>query len=193
MNKAVFLDRDGTLIEDVNYLKKKEEISIYPETIKALRNFKKSGYLNIIITNQSGIARGYFSEDDLDAVHKELRKMLTADGQELIDDIYYSPFHVDGIIEKFTRESNCRKPGTGMIEKAKIDHDLDLSSSFFIGDSYTDMLCAENADIKKILVRTGYGDRDYKKCIDNKIIPDLYTGNIYEASLYILNSKKQIN
>ena len=125
MNKAVFLDRDGTLIEEVNYLKKKEEISIYPETIKALRNFKKSGYLNIIITNQSGIARGYFSEDDLDAVHIELRKMLTADGQELIEDIYYSPFHIDGIIEK---------------------------------------------------------------CIDNKIIPDFFAGNIYEASLYILNS-----
>ena len=114
--------------------------------------------------------------------------MLTADGQELIEDIYYSPFHIDGIIEKFTKESNCRKPETGMIEKAKIDHDLDLSSSFFVGDSYTDMLCAENAGIKKILVRTGYGERDYKKCIENKIIPDFYAGNIYEASLYILNS-----
>ncbi|MBS1517206.1 MAG: HAD family hydrolase [Bacteroidetes bacterium] len=189
MNKAVFFDRDGTLIEEVNYLKKKEEISLFPETIKALRNLKKSGFLNIIITNQSGIARGYLSEDDLSAIHSELRKMLTENESELIDSIYYSPYHKDGIIEKYKTDSDLRKPNTGMIRKAAEDHDINLDESFFVGDSFNDMLCAENAGLKKILVKTGYGKNDYGKCIENNLMPDYFAGDIFEASEYILNSE----
>ncbi|HAY34474.1 MAG TPA: HAD family hydrolase [Ignavibacteria bacterium] len=187
MNKAVFLDRDGTLIEEVNYLKKKEEISLFPETKKALLNLKESGYLNIIITNQSGIARGYFDENDLASVHCELRKILTENGEELIDGIYYSPYHTKGIVDKYTKESNFRKPGTGMIDQAVKEFSIDINKSFLVGDSITDMLCAENAGLKKILVKTGYGERDYDKCREKNIIPDFYAGNIYDASDYIIN------
>ncbi|MBK8981259.1 MAG: HAD family hydrolase [Ignavibacteria bacterium] len=189
MNKAVFLDRDGTLIEEVNYLKKKEEISLFPETKKALLNLKESGFLNIIITNQSGIARGYFDENDLDSVHSELRKILTDKGEELIDGIYYSPYHTEGIVDKFTKESNFRKPGTGMIDQAVKEHSLDIKESFLVGDSITDMLCAKNAGLKKILVKTGYGERDFDKCIEKNVIPEYYAGNIYDASDYIINYK----
>ncbi|MBK9331029.1 MAG: HAD family hydrolase [Ignavibacteria bacterium] len=189
MNKAVFLDRDGTLIEEVNYLKKKEEISLFPETKKALLNLKESGFLNIIITNQSGIARGYFDENDLDSVHSELRNILTDNGEELIDGIYYSPYHTEGIIDKFTKESNFRKPGTGMIDKAANEHFIDIKNSFLVGDSITDMLCAKNAGLKKILVKTGYGERDYDKCIERNILPEYYAGNIYDASDFIVNYK----
>ncbi len=118
MSKAIFLDRDGTINEDVIYLKKTEDIKFFPNTIKALRNFKRSGFLNIIITNQSGIARGYFTEDDLDKIHSEFRKLLKDNDSELIDDIFYSPYHEEGIIEKYKRESEDRKPGTGMIRRA---------------------------------------------------------------------------
>jgi D-glycero-D-manno-heptose 1,7-bisphosphate phosphatase len=189
VNKAIFLDRDGTINEEVNYLKRPEDIRLYPNTIKALLNFKDSGFLNIIITNQSGIARGYFTEEELSIIHNELRKLIAGDndGKELIDDIFYSPFHEEGIIDKYKSKSEDRKPNTGMIRKAILKHGIDIKESYFIGDSFTDMLCAENAGLKKILVETGYGKEDILKCRSENIQLDYIAGNLYEASLYLRN------
>jgi D-glycero-D-manno-heptose 1,7-bisphosphate phosphatase len=189
VSKAIFLDRDGTINEEVNYLKRPEEIRLYPNTIKALRNFKDSGFLNIIITNQSGIARGYFTEEDLSIIHIELRKLLSddIDGKELIDDIFYSPFHTEGIIEKYKLYSEDRKPNTGMIRKALTKHNIDITESYFIGDSFTDMLCAENAGLKKILVETGYGVKDLLKCRSEKIEIEYIAKDLYDASQYLRN------
>jgi len=191
MIKAVFLDRDGTINEDVNYLKKAEDIKFFPNTIKALRNFKRSGFLNIIITNQSGIARGYFTEADLKIIHSEFRKLLTEEGTELIDDIYYSPFHTEGIIEMYRKESEDRKPGTGMIRKSVLKHNIELKESYFIGDSYTDMLCAKNSGLKKILVKTGYGKTDIDKCRKENIEIEYLAKDLYDASLYLQNITNQ--
>ena len=194
MRKAIFLDRDGTINEEVNYLKYPEEIRIFPKAVKALHTFKSLGFLNIIITNQSGIARGYLSEDDLEKIHNEFRKILKHDGKELIDLIYFSPFHPEGIVEKYRSDSPDRKPGTGMIEKALKKFNLNLSESFLIGDSYTDIKCAVNAGIKSILVRTGYGTRDEKICIDENLKPEYIADDIYEASEFIRKSLlKEIN
>lgn len=188
MSRAIFLDRDGTINEEVNYLKRPEDISLYPNTLKALRNFKDSGFLNIIITNQSGIARGYFTEEDLNNIHSELKKLLTdKEGTDLIDDIYYSPYHEDGIVEKYRQRSDDRKPNTGMIRKAETKHNIDLKESYFIGDSFTDMLCAENAGLKKILVETGYGKKDILKCRTEKIGIDYVAKDLYDASEFIKN------
>ncbi len=188
MRRAIFLDRDGTINEEVNYLKRPEDIRLYPNTLKALRNFKDSGFLNIIITNQSGIARGYFTEEDLNNIHSELKKLLTdKEGTELIDDIYYSPYHEDGIVEKYRQKSDDRKPNIGMIRKAKAGHGIDLKESYFIGDSFTDMLCAENAGLKKILVRTGYGMQDFLRCRTERIKLDYIASDLYDASEYIKN------
>lgn len=188
MSRAIFLDRDGTINEEVNYLKRPEDIRLYPNTFKALRNFKDSGFLNIIITNQSGIARGYFTEEDLNNIHSELKKLLTDKvGTELIDDIYYSPFHEDGIVEKYRKRSDDRKPNIGMIRKAKAGHGIDLKESYLIGDSFTDMLCAENAGLKKILVETGYGTKDILKCRTESIKLDYVASDLYDASEYIKN------
>lgn len=188
MRRAIFLDRDGTINEEVNYLKRPEDIRLYPNTFKALRNFKDSGFLNIIITNQSGIARGYFTEEDLNNIHSELKKLLTdKEGTELIDDIYYSPYHEDGIVEKYRQKSDDRKPNIGMIRKAKAGHGIDLKESYFIGDSFTDMLCAENAGLKKILVRTGYGMQDFLRCRTERIKLDYIASDLYDASEYIKN------
>lgn len=192
MNKAVFLDRDGTINEEVNYLRRIKDIRIFPKSIEALQKFKNLGYLNIIITNQSGIARGFLTEEELNNIHTEFRKLLNVKGSELIDDIFYSPYHSEGIIEKYRVQSPDRKPETGMIFKAVKKYDINLEESFFIGDSYTDMKCAENSGLKKIMVMTGYGKEDFKKCSDENIKIDYIAENLYDASVFIDKLNKDI-
>lgn len=188
MSKAIFLDRDGTIIEEVNYLKRTGDIKIIPGTLQALRSLKNSGFLNIIITNQSGIARGYFTEEDLIIIHSELKKLLADEKGELIDDLFYSPFHKDAVVEKYRQDSDDRKPNTGMIRQAVSKHNIDLKESYFIGDSFTDMLCAGNAGLKKILVETGYGKSDIDKCKIANIEIDYMAKDIRDASQFILDS-----
>ncbi len=187
MQKAIFLDRDGTINEEVNYLRKISDIKFFPDTPEALQKFKDLGFINIIITNQSGIARGYLSESDLKKIHKKFRSLLVSDldGGELINDIFYSPHHVSGIIEEYKTDSDDRKPNTGMIRKAQEKYDINLKESFFIGDSFTDMKCAENAGLKKILVKTGYGINDYQKCKDENIDIDYYAEDLLDASGFV--------
>jgi D,D-heptose 1,7-bisphosphate phosphatase len=184
-NKAVFLDRDGTLNEEVDYLSHIEDLKIFKETKLALRKFKNFGFLNIVVTNQSGISRGFLTEKDLQEIHNEFSARLEDEGVCLIDEIYYSPYHVDGVIEKYKLDSPDRKPGIGLITKAVDKHNIDLKESFFIGDSFTDMQCAGNAGLRKILVATGYGSRDYQKCLDMNLKPDFFAKDILDASEYI--------
>jgi D-glycero-D-manno-heptose 1,7-bisphosphate phosphatase len=190
MNRAVFLDRDGTINSEVGYLSGKDQIQILDGVPEALNLFKESGFLNIIITNQSGIARGYYTEKELEEIHLEFMNILRKNGKLLIDGIYYSPYHPEGTVEKFTRISNCRKPGTGMIEAAVKNHNIDLRKSFLIGDSLADMQCAENAGIRKILVLTGYGKKTAEECKKTGIIPDFTAENIGDAAEYILSKKE---
>lgn len=185
MNKAVFLDRDGTINEDVNYLTSKEELVIFPRAKDALAKLKALGFLNIVITNQSAIARGYLTEETLREIHDEMDSVLTVDGHSLIDDYYYSPHHVDGVIPEFTGESEDRKPGTGMIEKAVKKYDIDLKESFLVGDSLVDMKAAENAGLRKILVKSGSGTKTRDECINDGITIDYYAEDLEDASNYI--------
>jgi D,D-heptose 1,7-bisphosphate phosphatase len=190
MSKAIFLDRDGTLNDEVDYLRRKEEIKIFPGAVESLKKFKELGFLNIIITNQSGIARGFITESGLKEIHDEFLKLLTVDNYNLIDDIFYCPFHPDGVIEEFKISSKDRKPGTGMLRKAIDKYKISIEESYFIGDSYSDMKCAGDAGIKSILVKTGYGERDLQKCINENLNLEYIADDIYSASLYI---EKEIN
>lgn len=190
MNKAVFLDRDGTINSDVGYLSKINDISIFEGVVTSLKLLKDSGFLNLIITNQSGIARGYFSEKDLQELHDEFIKRLSLDGISLIDDIFYSPFHVDGKIEKYTKECSTRKPGTGMIDEAVRKLNIDLSKSYLIGDSLVDMQCADNAGLRKILVKTGYGLKTITECGEMNIKIDYIAEGFSDASEYIIRKVK---
>ena len=185
MNKAVFLDRDGTINEDVNYLTSKEELVLFPRAKEALARLKNLGFLNIVITNQSGIARGYLTTDTLEEIHKEMDSVLNIDGKPLIDDYFYSPFHKDGVVPEYSMESNDRKPGIGMIEKAVGKHNIDIRESFLIGDSLVDMKSAENAGIRKILVKSGYGTKTHKECINEGISIDYYAEDLEDASNFI--------
>lgn len=185
MNKAVFLDRDGTINEDVNYLTNKDDIVILPGVKDALSRLKELGFLNIVITNQSAIARGYITEDILHDIHREMDSVLTNDGTSLIDKFYYSPYHVDGIVEEFSRESDCRKPGTGMVDKAVKDFDIDKAESFLVGDSLVDMQCAANTGLRKILVLTGYGTKTQQECLNYGITVDYIAKDLTDAVSYI--------
>ncbi|MBX7042474.1 MAG: HAD family hydrolase [Ignavibacteria bacterium] len=184
-NRAVFLDRDGTLNEEVSYLSRVEDLKIIPGAETALKELRKAGYLNIVITNQSGISRGFFTEEDLNEIHTELYARLQDGGRSLIDGIYYSPYHPEGKLERYRIDSPDRKPGTGMIIKAAERFDLDLKESFLIGDSLTDMQCAENAGLRKILVLTGYGRRTEEVCAGMGINPDYVAEDILDAAGYI--------
>ncbi|CAN5539518.1 N/A [soil metagenome] len=192
MNKAVFVDRDGTINVEVDYLSSVNDLVLIDKALDALKLLKDSGYLIIVVTNQSGIARGYFTEDDLELIHNELKSRLTIEKnseKSLIDDIYFSPFHSEGSVDKYTKNSECRKPGTGMILKAAAEHEIDLAASFMIGDSFADMQLAENAGMKSFLVKTGYGKKTYEKCIESGIIPFRYVNSIFEASEIISKIK----
>ena len=190
MKKAIFIDRDGTINFDVGYLSKIEDIFIFDGVAESLKSLKESGFLNLVITNQSGIARGYFTESDLKYIHCEFDRQLTKDGLKLIDDIFFSPYHIEGKIQEYTKDSNTRKPGTGMIEEAVNKYNIDLSDSYFIGDSIVDMQCAENAGIKKILVKTGYGAGTIQKCEELKIGIEYIAIDFADASKYIIHKEK---
>ena len=144
---AVFLDRDGTLMRDVDYCGDPEKVEVYPEAAPALRRLKHHGYKLVIITNQSGIGRGYFTEDDYRVVESEFLQQL---GHGLIDATYYCADLPDST-------SIRRKPGPGMVFEAQRDLHLDLRRSFFIGDKASDIDCGQNAGVRTILVQTGYG------------------------------------
>jgi D-glycero-D-manno-heptose 1,7-bisphosphate phosphatase len=147
---AVFLDRDGTIMRDVDYCGDPAQVEVFPGATEALRRLKANGYKLIVVTNQSGIARGYFSESDYRAVEREFLRQL---GEDSIDGTYYCADLPEA-------NSQRRKPAPGMILEAQRDHHLDLASSYFIGDKASDIACGRNAGIQTILVQTGYGLRE---------------------------------
>ena len=144
----MFLDRDGTLMRDVDYCGDPKDVDLFPGVSEALRKLKDRGYKLIVITNQSGIGRGYFDAKQYHAVEAEVSRQI---GDDLIDATYYCPHLPDD-------GCKCRKPSPEMIFNAARDHDVDLARSFFIGDKKSDLDCGHNAGVKTILVRTGYGN-----------------------------------
>ena len=150
-NKAIFLDRDGTLIEDPGYLNHPEQIKLMEGVAEALIELRAMGYMLIVVTNQSAVARGIVSEKVLGEIHNRLRQLLTERGAYL-DQIYYCPYHPDGVIPKYCKESDWRKPNPGMLLSASDEMDIDLSQSWKIGDSSRDIEAGLRAGCKTILV-----------------------------------------
>jgi D-glycero-D-manno-heptose 1,7-bisphosphate phosphatase len=154
-NKAVFLDRDGTIICSGDHLYKIEDMKFLPNAILGLEYLKKcSDYKLIIVTNQAGIAKGIYSEKDYFAFKSELHQRLGKSGI-IIDGEYFCPHHKDGTVKKYSINCNCRKPKTGMLEKAAKDFNLDLRKSWMIGDMESDILAGKNAGCRTIQVMTG--------------------------------------
>jgi D-glycero-D-manno-heptose 1,7-bisphosphate phosphatase len=149
--RAVFLDRDGTLNVEVNYLHRVEDLELVPGAAQAIRALKESGWLVIIVTNQAGIARGYYDEAALHTLHEHLKHSLAVDGAQL-DAIYFCPHHPD-----FSGVCDCRKPAPGMLQQAARDYGIDLAQSWIIGDNTGDIGAGRAVGCRTILVRSGYG------------------------------------
>ena len=148
---AAFLDRDGTLIEEAHYLADPARVTLLPGIADALRDLRAAGYLLVVVTNQSGIARGMFTEDDFRAVQARLESLLHAEGVTL-DAVYHCPHHPD-----FTGPCDCRKPALGLYRRAESELGVDLATSIHVGDRLRDVLPALETGGKGFLVRTGYG------------------------------------
>lgn len=155
-NRAVFLDRDGTINEEVGYLSRLEDLKVYDNAAEAIRLMKEKGFLAIVITNQSGVARGFFGEDFIIAVHNEINERLKARGTSL-DALYYCPHHPRHGNEIYRKECSCRKPEPGLLIRAAEDLDIDLKRSYMIGDMPRDMDIARRVGAKGVMVKTGYG------------------------------------
>jgi D,D-heptose 1,7-bisphosphate phosphatase len=181
MNKAVFIDKDGTLIHDVPYNVKPELITLSEGAIPSLLRLKELGYLLIVISNQSGVAHGYFEEEALEAVKKELGVLL---GDAGIDGFYYCPHHPEGTIDIYSVACDCRKPQPGMILKAAKDFNIDLPASWMIGDILADSEAGNRAGCKTILIDNG---NETEWDMEGQRRPTFIVKNLEEASKLILD------
>jgi D-glycero-D-manno-heptose 1,7-bisphosphate phosphatase len=154
--QAVFLDRDGTIIEEVGYLGRIDRLSLFPWSVDAIRALNRADLPVIVVTNQAGVARGYFSEKTVQEVHDALDRQVRAGGAR-IDAYYYCPHHPEGTVESYRRQCDCRKPGRALVDRAARDLGVDPTRSFVVGDRWLDMALANNIGADGLLVRTGYG------------------------------------
>ncbi len=145
---AAFLDRDGVLIFDSGYVFKSDDLKILPGVPETLKKLQDLGFLLIVISNQAGVGRGYFTEDDVKIFHQQLALQIEARSGAKIDAFYYCPHHPDAKVLEYKKECDCRKPGIAMLNQAKNDFAIDWDKSFFVGDRSSDIDCAINAKIK---------------------------------------------
>jgi histidinol-phosphate phosphatase family protein len=151
----VFLDRDGTIIEEVGYLNRLDRLAVFPWTVDAIRSLNAAGLAVVVVTNQAGVAQGYYEEGFVHDTHRHLDETVRA-GRAQVDRYYYCPHHPTAKLEAYRQACECRKPGTGMLRQAAADLDLDLSRSYVVGDRWGDVELARAAGAKAVIVTTGY-------------------------------------
>lgn len=191
MNRAVFFDRDGTVSEEVGYLVDLAQLRLIPGAGLAIRTLNLSGFKVVLVTNQSGVARGYFPESLVHEAHQRLEKMLALDGARL-DGIYYCPHHPTAGYSPYTMTCECRKPRTGLLERAANDLAIDLRRSFVVGDKWSDVELARRAGAVSILVQTGFGHDDPGNIRpDGLADPDHVASDITGAVEWILTAGRR--
>jgi D-glycero-D-manno-heptose 1,7-bisphosphate phosphatase len=186
--EAVFLDRDGTLIEEVGYLDRAERVELYPFSADALRALNRAGLRIVMVTNQSGVARGFFSESVVDAVHAHIERLL-ADAGAHIDAYYYCPHHPDGKVAEYARVCDCRKPARGLVDRAARELGIDPRRSFTVGDRWLDVALARAIGAAGLLVRTGYGSTEEQKPVAG-LEADAVVDNLAAAASWILRTRQ---
>jgi histidinol-phosphate phosphatase family protein len=189
--RAIFLDRDGTINEEVNHLSDSKLFKLIPNSAEAIKIFNLNEFRTCVITNQPIIARGDCSMEELSEIHKKMDTLIGQKGA-YIDRLYYCPHHPDsgfeGEVKKYKIKCECRKPEVGMVLRAANDLNIDLSKSWLIGDTTTDLLTARNAGVKSILVETGYAGLDSKHLIS----PDFVCSDLFNAAKFITNDYELI-
>jgi D-glycero-D-manno-heptose 1,7-bisphosphate phosphatase len=183
-NAAVFIDRDGTINEEKDYLYRIEDWEWIAGSIEAIKSFNDAGLLVIVVTNQAGVARGKYNEHDIDKLHAYVNDELSRFGAR-IDAYYYCPHHPDF---GATRQCSCRKPLPGLILQAQQDFDIDLGRSYMVGDKISDIQAGEAAGVKLVMVLTGYGIQEYRQCSSK--VPCVK--NLFAASEHILKFSEEV-
>lgn len=188
MKPAVFIDRDGTISEEVGYVNHPSRFRLFPYSSEAIKILNNNGWLAIVITNQAGVARGYFSEDVIVSVHEQLKRDLH-EGSAQLDAIYYCAHHPSVGEPPYRNDCDCRKPKTGLINQAVSDFEIDLGASWMIGDRYGDVELARNAGLHSAFVLSGYGRGEWEYQRHGwKHEPDLVCENLLEAVKMIVSS-----
>ena len=187
MKPAVFLDRDGTMIEEVGYLDSLSRVAFYPWTVDAIRMLNRALPV-VVVTNQSGVARGMISEAFVGETHRAIDAHLAAGGAR-VDAYYYCPHHPDGCVAEYARCCDCRKPGRGMIDQAASDLGLDPARSFVVGDKWLDVQLGRAVGARAILVRTGTGAAEERRPPDG-VTADAVVDNLAAAASWIIGNLK---
>ena len=188
MNRAVFIDRDGTISEEVGYINHPSRFRVFPYSAAAIKRLNDAGWLAILVTNQAGVARGYFAEDMVHTVHNQLELDLKKDGARL-DAIYYCAHHPSVGEPPYRFDCDCRKPKPGLIVRAATELNVDLGRSWMIGDRYSDIELARNAGVSSAFVLSGYGRGEWEHQRGEwKHEPDLVSENLLEAITAIIDT-----
>lgn len=187
LRRAVFLDRDGTLNVEVNYLHRVADLALIPGAAQAIQLLNEAAYLAIVVTNQAGIARGYFDEQAVRVLHEHLTSELASAGAR-VDGLYLCPHHPD-----FTGPCACRKPQPGMLRQAAVEHSIDLNQSWLIGDTLSDIAAGHAVGCRTVLVRTGYGAQAEGQLGMNAVQPEVVVDDVLNAVRYILAESHAAN
>jgi D-glycero-D-manno-heptose 1,7-bisphosphate phosphatase len=184
--RAVFIDRDGTISEEVGYVNHVSRYKVFPFAAEAVRALHEAGWLAVLVTNQAGVARGYFAEDLIGQVHARLAEELGRGGARL-DAIFYCPHHPSVGEPPYRLDCDCRKPKPGLIHTAAREFGLDLARCWMVGDRYSDVELARNAGVRSAFVLTGYGRGEFEyQSRAWKHRPDLVAENLLEAARRIV-------
>lgn len=189
MDGIVFLDRDGTLIRDTGYLRDPALVEPIPGAAESLRLLAGSGLLLAVVSNQAGLARGKFSEAEQQDVHARFVEMFLSEGVRF-DAVEYCPHHPEGVVERYRIACDCRKPSTGMADRALARLSVPPSwSRWMVGDKMVDVEMGKRLGARTVLVATGYGQEEMTRCDRSGVQPDAYLADINEAARWILSEK----
>lgn len=192
MEKIVFMDRDGTLNREVHYLHKTEDLELFEDVPEGIRRLNEKGFRVVVVTNQAGVARGYYGEEDVETLHRYMNKVLGRQGAH-VDKFFYCPHHPEHGIGAYKVECECRKPKTGMFRMAEKVYDVDKKHSYMIGDKLIDTQAGKKYGVSSILVGTGYGEEFYEKVCSGEEEKnfDFYGRTFREAVDWILEQEKE--
>jgi D-glycero-D-manno-heptose 1,7-bisphosphate phosphatase len=191
MQPAVFLDRDGVLIEDVHLLTRLEQIRILDGVPAALQKLKRAGFQLIVVTNQTVVARGLATEDEVRQMNRDIKQLLVNEGAPAIDGWYFCPHHPQATLTAYRQDCDCRKPEAGMLLRAAREHHLNLQTSFAVGDRITDIIAGAKAGCRTILVQTGKhleAPIETARAVDIETQPDYNCADLTAAVNLILRS-----